>query len=307
MKRILRFLLINIVLLSLVYGETFDQAISQTVLASENGQLKLEKLMPKGHHWVISQTKRVKFDQKTEYVIAGASCDKESGGQGAKLFVIKNNSDGKQQLQWESSWFEASSILSVDLYLIKADAQALLVGKYASGGARGIMNDIDIFIFNKNGQVKLIKRLALGIGNVSSRNGYIEVEGELLEESVVLSFNNGVYAEENKTVIHDIQNWNHPVKNVFSRYLVKLDRVELLNQKTYPIFYIVLAEELSKKSLSRFQTMAVEVAKANSYWDYQMIDSSKSVMVKVQCDRKAKAVKQVEFYKNNNLFLKILF
>jgi hypothetical protein len=39
-------------------------------------------------------------------------------------------------------------------------------------------------------------------------------------------------------VIEDITSWHHPVKKVFVKYAIKIDKVELFRHKTYPVFHV---------------------------------------------------------------------
>ena len=54
----------------------------------------------------------------------------------------------------------------------------------------------------------------------------------------VLFFTTGIAWGDNVTVITDMAEWKHPVKDVFIKYKVKISKVELYNNNTYPIFYV---------------------------------------------------------------------
>ncbi|HEY9058968.1 MAG TPA: hypothetical protein VIO64_00460 [Pseudobacteroides sp.] len=45
------------------------------------------------------------------------------------------------------------------------------------------------------------------------------------------------------TIITDIANWNHPVKSVMQQNSITIKKVELKNNKTYPMFYVTMQSE----------------------------------------------------------------
>ncbi len=90
-----------------------------------------------------------------------------------------------------------------------------------------------------------------------------------------------------KVVITDIKNWNHPVKEVIHKYGVVLKKVELLNNKTYPKFYL----EESGEIISDFN-FCKSVAEANGYWDFELIDDTggNKQIVKVKADKSIRRI-----------------
>ncbi len=93
-------------------------------------------------------------------------------------------------------------------------------------------------------------------------------------------------AEETKTIT-DLASWKHPVKAVFEKADLKLERVELIDNQQYPIFY------LKDSSAYEFKNDLLEkLAQANNYWDYQI--TTDAGCLKVTCDRKGKQVTKVE-------------
>jgi hypothetical protein len=87
--------------------------------------------------------------------------------------------------------------------------------------------------------------------------------------------------------IVDIKNWKHPVKTIFEKYDIDLLRVELLNKKTYPIFYcdVMLNARYDFNFLN-------ELAKANSYNDYKIVfvDAANINSVEVCCNHTNKEI-----------------
>jgi hypothetical protein len=88
------------------------------------------------------------------------------------------------------------------------------------------------------------------------------------------------------TVIDNINEWKHPVKDVLTKHKVILYRVELYN-KTYPIFYIKLPyDPWISHNDKYFKPLYYESLKANGYCDYSFIDRSSQVKINIRWDRK---------------------
>ena len=121
---------------------------------------------------------------------------------------------------------------------------------------------------------------------------------------MILSLKNDTYWEETKTIINDILNWRHPVKRIFEEYQVTVDRVELLYKDTYPIFYVWLPKDLLTSEIKSFLVLIQDVANANAYWDYQIVDITRDIVIKVQCSKSQKRIILAELYKNNVLVYK---
>ena len=98
-----------------------------------------------------------------------------------------------------------------------------------------------------------------------------------------------LFAEERESfVISNIEKWNHPTKKVFIDNGFKVEKVELINEKKFPIFYIK-AENKEAEYIYN-EEFIKEVAKANGYWDYKII--FKDDFVELFCDKKKKIVKK---------------
>ena len=126
-----------------------------------------------------------------------------------------------------------------------------------------------------------------------------------MDKAMIISLKNDVYLEETKTIIEDISNWRHPVKKIFEKYQVTVDRVELLDKDTYPIFYVWFPKDLSTGEINGFLVLIQDVAKANAYWDYQIVDIKREILIKVQCSKSQKKIILAEVYKNNILVHKV--
>lgn len=96
--------------------------------------------------------------------------------------------------------------------------------------------------------------------------------------------------QNSKKVIFNIKTWSHPTKNVFNKYKININKVELID--TYPIFYVDLGKVYSKSDLDKICT---ELLKANGYWNFEIRDSSTSITIKVYGDKKSKKLIKWEY------------
>lgn len=297
--------ILSIIVVWLVLGCLLMKWYNNTY-AIENITQKIKMVLPKNFTWEISQSKIVRFDPQNQFLIVGAFfTDLSKGSMGGKIFVYKEEHNETLKQIWSSSEFEAASILSIDFHTIPSTDKILVAGTFLSGGSRGTMNDVEIFTISKHGEVNVIKQISIGIGNITQSDQIIEIEGELLQNVKVISFQNGVYTEENKTTIYDISNWSHPVKKVFEKYHIRVERVELLQNNTYPIFYVGFPNDLIKGSKSDFVLLIQEIASANAYWDYKIIDVKNVIFINVQCIKREKKIKMAEFYQNDTMIYKL--
>lgn len=98
---------------------------------------------------------------------------------------------------------------------------------------------------------------------------------------------------KDKVVVKNINNWQHPIKEHFKN--PTLLKVELLYNKTYPIFYVnektLTEEEVVKKYSSGLYSSMLE---ANGYWDFE-IRSLDNKWVKIKGDKNQKKVIDIVF------------
>ncbi|HZK14298.1 MAG TPA: hypothetical protein VFC55_07250, partial [Desulfobaccales bacterium] len=70
------------------------------------------------------------------------------------------------------------------------------------------------------------------------------------------------------TVITNIKEWHHPVKDILNKQNVILYKVELYN-KTYPIFYVRFPYDPRLAHNDKyFKPLYYETLKANGFWNY---------------------------------------
>ena len=92
------------------------------------------------------------------------------------------------------------------------------------------------------------------------------------------------------TVINNIQEWKHPVKDVLIKHKVVLYKVELYN-KTYPIFYVKFPYDPTFAHNDKFfKPLYYETLKANGFWDYSFVDRSFSCKINIKWDKKSKTL-----------------
>ena len=92
------------------------------------------------------------------------------------------------------------------------------------------------------------------------------------------------------TVIRNIQEWHHPVKNILIKHKVSLYKVELHN-KTYPIFYVRFPYDPRLAHNDKyFKPLYYETLKANGFWDYAFIDRSFQCKINITWDKKSKTL-----------------
>ncbi len=96
----------------------------------------------------------------------------------------------------------------------------------------------------------------------------------------LIMFNSlAVYGEDN-IIITDINHWSHPVKAIFAGYGIHLTKVELINNKTYPIFYCNFPASSGLQEKETFEKMVKDTLKANGYWSYKLVSNLFEVEVK---------------------------
>ena len=92
------------------------------------------------------------------------------------------------------------------------------------------------------------------------------------------------------TVISNIQEWHHPVKDILIKHKVIIYRVELHN-KTYPVFYVRFPYDPRLAHNDKyFKPLYYETLKANGFWDYSFIDRSFRCKINITWDKKSRTL-----------------
>ena len=96
-------------------------------------------------------------------------------------------------------------------------------------------------------------------------------------------------------VIDDIGNWRHPTKDVLSKWKIKLIKVEILNHRLYPVFYLddfpfdpIMGWGNAKK-MSRLEA---ELFSTNGKHDYALELKRDNIRVTVTYNRAARTLEE---------------
>lgn len=103
--------------------------------------------------------------------------------------------------------------------------------------------------------------------------------------------------------ITDINSWSHPVKYVFNNANIQIQKVEFKENKTYPIFYVNLTKNIDSENKTYYKNLINQLAIANGYWNYEIVDIQKDINIKVICDRSKSSLKEIVYNKDNNYFV----
>jgi hypothetical protein len=137
--------------------------------------------------------------------------------------------------------------------------------------------------------VQLFLVLTLMSCNVQSSNSSNNTSQQASKEILGASSSNN---SDHKVLISDISSWNHPVKDVFNNYNIKICKIELLNNKKFPVFYIEFdpVYKLESQNAKYFDVLLKKVASANGYWNFKVIDEKNKIVFNVECDKGKKSV-----------------
>lgn len=132
---------------------------------------------------------------------------------------------------------------------------------------------INLDIIPEEGSIyKLSSDFENYILNLSSNTFYIKRNGKQFE---IYKYNR----------ITNVNSWSHPTKDIFKKYKIKLNEVELLG--TYPIFKVSLNKTFTAKEIENIMD---ELFKANSYWDFEVRDEKKDIRYIIKGDKKNKKI-----------------
>jgi hypothetical protein len=93
-------------------------------------------------------------------------------------------------------------------------------------------------------------------------------------------------------VITDIKNWQHPVKTVFQKHKVELDKVELHDQ-TYPVFYVKFPyDPMLGHNDNYFHSLYYDTLAANGFWNYAFVDLDSGNRINITWDKKTKTLSE---------------
>lgn len=90
---------------------------------------------------------------------------------------------------------------------------------------------------------------------------------------------------KDKVIISNIGSWSHPVKSVIESNGFTIDKVELYQEKTYPVFYVQSSKYDVK--INNYRLLS-DIADRNGYWNFKIVELNNSI--EVFCDKTKKRV-----------------
>lgn len=106
--------------------------------------------------------------------------------------------------------------------------------------------------------------------------------------TIVRGESNAVIAAASTVTIKDLNQWQHPAKEVFKKNKLTLVKVELTNNKKYPIFVVKSLGDFSVDS----SDFLYSLAEKNGYWDFSITDGTR--YINVYCDKTRKIITKAE-------------
>lgn len=78
-------------------------------------------------------------------------------------------------------------------------------------------------------------------------------------------------ADDKTKTLTDIDQWQHPTKEVFTKHGIRVNRVKLLAEQSFPYFYVQANSLLSQPQSSQRQKLLQQLLKANAQWDFMIV------------------------------------
>ena len=136
----------------------------------------------------------------------------------------------------------------------------------------------------------MLDKIKLGLPSNLWRFFIIFVNGSLIFFIISTLLMVEIATADDVTVINNIQEWTHPVKDVLIKNKVILFKVELYH-KTYPVFYVKFPyDPWLGHNDNFFKPLYYETLKANGFWDYSFVDHSFRCKITIKWDKKSKTL-----------------
>ncbi|AJA46180.1 hypothetical protein CPAST_c00550 [Clostridium pasteurianum DSM 525 = ATCC 6013] len=194
-----------------------------------------------------------------------------------------------------------SIILILSLIQLSACSSATLENKSHSNTQSINKVDNNTALINENNNVNLVN--ANNNNTVSNNSSSKNLESGSNNKTLEINSPKGNSDNVNSNTITDINNWSHPVKYVFNNANIQIQKVEFKENKTYPIFYVNLTKNIDSENKTYYKNLISQIAIANGYWNYEIIDTKKDVDIKVTCDRSKSILKEIIYNKDSNYFV----
>ncbi|NLR74893.1 MULTISPECIES: hypothetical protein [Leeia] len=94
-----------------------------------------------------------------------------------------------------------------------------------------------------------------------------------------------------------LQGWKHPVKGVFEHNRVKLYRVQLCNERKYPVFYVDVPYDPQGQTGDYFWPLYESLRKANGGWPLSLVAVNNNTVIMLTWRKDGVALPEFEFYK----------
>ncbi len=88
----------------------------------------------------------------------------------------------------------------------------------------------------------------------------------------------------------NLGSWSHPTKSLLIKKGVKLEQVQLCNNKRYPVFYVDFPYDPQGQTKDYFLPLYAEMKKANGGWPYSFVATSDNTIVSVKYEKKGMVV-----------------
>jgi hypothetical protein len=91
------------------------------------------------------------------------------------------------------------------------------------------------------------------------------------------------------STISDISAWKHPVHEVLAKHNVGLAKVELHDNKRFPVFFVKFPYDPQSSAASGyFHKLYLDVLEANGFWEYAFNDEIDGLLITIHWDKKSK-------------------
>ena len=88
----------------------------------------------------------------------------------------------------------------------------------------------------------------------------------------------------------DLATWRHPTRDVLRAARARVKRVELCNGGSFPVFTVILPYDVYGRADDYFNKLYADLAKANGFWSYALVDLANNVVISVAVERAGRTV-----------------
>ncbi len=120
--------------------------------------------------------------------------------------------------------------------------------------------------------------------------------------ALMIALTSTVLRADDVVVIDDIGNWRHPTKDVFSKWKIKLTKVDLLNHRVYPVFYVdglPFDPMMGRQNAKDMGRLEAELFAANGKHDYALELKQDNIRVNVSYNRATRTLEEEIIYQSS--------